>query len=264
MSFLKGSLCGGNHVKGRIFFIVLMISRLTFSQNTDVARMSINKGNKGKFFASFGWNRDSYSKSNIHFKGNDYKFTLSSVKADDKPVPFGIYFIAPDRLTIPQTNYRLGYFFKDNYNIVLGVDHMKYVMRQNQNVIINGNIQTGNPDFDGVYNNQSITLTEDFLKFEHTDGLNYITIGVNRFDNFNHLLGIYTANFEVNLEEGFDMGLLYPRTNTTLLGKERYDEFHISGYGLSAKAGLNLTFFKHFYLQSDLKIGYINNVQSVS
>ena len=88
--------------------------------------------------------------------------------------------------------------------------------------------------------------------------MNYAFIGVNRFDNFNHLLGINTPKFEVNLEEGVSFGLLFPKTNTTLLGKERYDEFHVSGYGFSAKVGLNLTFFRHFYLQTDFKLGYID------
>jgi hypothetical protein len=52
--------------------------------------------------------------------------------------------------------------------------------------------------------------------------------------------------------EGVGVGLLYPKTNATLLGKERYDDFHVSGYGTSLKAGLNLTFFKHFYIQGEL------------
>jgi hypothetical protein len=52
-------------------------------------------------------------------------------------------------------------------------------------------------------------------------------------------------------------GVLYPRTNTTLMGMQRHDEFHISGYGVSAKAALNLTFFKHFFIQGELKGGYI-------
>ena len=43
-----------------------------------------------------------------------------------------------------------------------------------------------------------------------------------------------------------------------LLGKTRHDDFHISGFGTSVKAGLNITFFKHFYIQGELKGGYIN------
>ena len=53
-------------------------------------------------------------------------------------------------------------------------------------------------------------------------------------------------------------GVLLPKTNTTLLGKERYDEFHLAGYGLSGKVGLNFTFFKHFFIQAEVKGGYIN------
>jgi hypothetical protein len=41
------------------------------------------------------------------------------------------------------------------------------------------------------------------------------------------------------------------------LGKERYDDYHVSGFGTSLKAGLNVTFFKHF-LYSRTKGGYIN------
>jgi hypothetical protein len=37
------------------------------------------------------------------------------------------------------------------------------------------------------------------------------------------------------------------------LGKERYDDYHVSGFGTSLKAGLNVTFFKHFYIQGELK-----------
>jgi len=43
-----------------------------------------------------------------------------------------------------------------------------------------------------------------------------------------------------------------------LLGKSERDEFHIAGYGVSAKAGLNFNFFKYFFIQTELKGGYIN------
>ena len=67
-----------------------------------------------------------------------------------------------------------------------------------------------------------------------------------------------TDKVQINLTEGLGAGLLYPKTNATVLGKERHDDFHISGYGLSAKAGINFTFFKYFYIQGEVKTGYIN------
>lgn len=251
-----------------LLFLAILSTQLAFSQkqNEKPTEYDVN-ARKGQFFASWGWNRSSYGKSDITFKGNDFDFIIKDVKASDKPKPFGIDFLDPGGITLPATNLELGYFIKDNYNIVAGYDHMKYVMRNNQNVAISGDITAGDyitndgnavVNYDGTYNNETINLSNDFLLFEHTDGLNYIFVGANRFDNFNKLLGITTNKFEVNLEEGIDIGFLMPKTNTTILGNERYDQFHVAGFGLSASAGLSLTFFKRFYIKADLKVGYIN------
>ena len=214
--------------------------------------------NKGKFYVYWGWNRGTYSDSDIRFKGDNYDFTLSDVTANDRPTKFGLNpYFRLDRITIPQTNYRIGYFFKENYTISIGVDHMKYVMNADQNVMINGTINTGSV-YDNVYNNESIKLVEDFLTFEHTDGLNYINAEVKRFDDFSYLFGLNSKNLQINLTEGIGAGFLFPKSNTKLLNKERYDDFNIAGWGVSASIGLNITFLKHFFIQSDVKAGYIN------
>lgn len=214
--------------------------------------------NKGKFFVSWGGNRETYSKSDVTFKGADYTFTLNNITAHDKPKGWHVDYINPTKMTIPQTNLRLGYFINDHYSIALGVDHMKYVMTQGQTANISGTIAAGTP-FDGVYNNSPIELTEDFLMYEHTDGLNYVHTEISRHDDISKVFKITnTDKIQVNLTEGIGAGVLYPKTNTTLLGKERHDDFHVSGYGASVKAGVNVTFFKHFYIQGEIKGGYIN------
>lgn len=214
--------------------------------------------NKGKVFVSWGGNRGYFTNSDIRFRGENYDFTLYDVKAHDVPKGWHIDYINPGRMTIPQTNLKVGYFITDNYIISLGVDHMKYVMYQDKSVKYSGHY----PDR-GAYgediNDGEIFLTEDFLMFEHTDGLNYIHVEFARFDDISKLFGITdTDKVQINLTEGIGAGLLLPKTNTTLLDKERYDEFHLSGYGMSAKVGLNVTFFKHFFVQTELKGGYIN------
>ncbi|ARV07932.1 hypothetical protein BTO04_00030 [Polaribacter sp. SA4-10] len=215
--------------------------------------------NKGKFFLYWGWNWASYTNSDIRFKGEDYDFTLSEVRAQDRQTKFSFTnYFKPSNISIPQTNYRIGYFFKENYTVSIGVDHMKYVMIADQNVTINGAINIGNTKYDGTYTGQEIQLAADFLRFEHTDGLNYLNVEVKRFDNIDHWFGLDLENLQLNLTEGFGTGVLYPRTDTSLLGKERHDDFHLSGWGISVGAGLNITFLKHFYIQTDYKIGYIN------
>lgn len=232
---------------------------LFFCFNAVFSQKENDVTNKGKFFVYWGWNFDSYSKSDIHFTGKNYDFTLFDVKARDKVAkPFFSYqnYFRLDRITIPQTNFRIGYFFKENYTVSLGVDHMKYVMIPNQEVTISGKINI-NSTFDGTYNQQKQKLTEDFLQFEHTDGLNYVNVELKRFDDVSRYLGIQSKYFQINITEGIGVGVLYPKTNATLLGKKRYDDFHLSGFGTSLVAGINLSFLKHFFFQSDIKGGYI-------
>lgn len=257
----------------------MCVSLNTFAQE-EITVQRYTAHNKGKFFISWGGNRDSYTKSDVNFRGKDYNFTVSNMKAHDKPKGYHIDYVNPANMTIPQTNFRMGYFFSDHYSVAIGWDHMKYVMTQNQIANVTGNInlsadQAGSY-YNGDYNNTPVDMSQHgaqeggiaggtqgnppaFLMYEHTDGLNYINTEVSRHDDISKWFGINnTDKVQINLTEGLGAGLLYPKTNTTLLGKERHDDFHVSGYGLSAKAGINFTFFKYFYLQGELKGGYIN------
>lgn len=239
-------------------FVLCLFSQKNFAQETPKASEKYTAHNKGKFYFYWGGNRDDYTKSDIRFTGKDYDFTIQDVAAQDKPKGWHIDYINPARMTIPQTNFRMGYFINDHYNVSLGLDHMKYVMIQDQTVNMTGTI-SGNPPFDGTYTNDPTVMTEQFLTFEHTDGLNYVNAEISRVDDLSKFIGLpNTDKFQINLTEGIGGGFLYPKTNTMLMGKERHDDFHVSGYGISAKAGLNLTFFKYFFIQAELKGGYIN------
>lgn len=214
--------------------------------------------NKGKIYFFWGGNRESFTTSDIHFKGNEYDFTIHDVVAHDKGKGWHLDYFNPFRMTIPQTNFRLGYFISNNYNVSIGVDHMKYVMIQYRAVNLTGNYPNAGSYGELLPDNQ-VLLTEDFLTFEHTDGLNYINSEISRVDDISDWINLPNTDvFQINLTEGFGAGVLLPKTNSKLLGNERNDEFHVAGFGISAKIGLNLTFFKHFFIQSELKSGYIN------
>ena len=241
-----------------------VFSQYAFSQETVENPDKYTAHNKGKFYIFWGGNRESYTKSDIHFKGADYDFTIYNIEAHDKPKGFHIDYFNPARMTIPQTNIRVGYFISDHYNISIGLDHMKYVMYNDRRVDYSGYYPNA-----GSYNenpaNGQLTLDEDFLLFEHTDGLNYINTEIARVDDISSIFKIRnTDKFQINLTEGIGGGFLYPKTNTTLLGKERHDDFNVAGFGLAAKVGLNFTFFKYFFIQTELKGGYIemNNIRT--
>jgi len=256
-----------------LLFLFIGITTIGFSQED--AKVSENSytynKNKGKAYFYWGGNRAKYSKSDIQFKGDNYDFTLQNVNAGDKPKGWHIDYINPARMTIPQTNFRIGYYVHDNYQVSFGFDHMKYVVVRPQHVKIDGyinfnGIEEGDANYNGVYNNDTINLIDtigpdgnpSFFAFEHTDGLNYINIEIARTDDLGEYFNFNPKKIQVNLLEGIGAGGLYPKTNATIIGKARNDEFHWAGYGVSAKVGLGLVFFNYIQIQTELKGGYIN------
>ncbi len=251
--------------KALLVCILIAIGSRSYSQEKQIEttplEINFKTQNKGKFYFYWGWNKAQYSYSDIQFKGDDYNFTLYDVAAKDRQTPWdaGVY-LNPGSMTIPQTVVRIGYYFHDNWNLSIGVDHMKYVMVGTQAVTIDGYIDLQDPltQFNGVYNNAPLMIDEDFLQFEHTDGLNYVNLEVSRVDNLGDYFMWDSKKIQVNILEAFGAGVLYPKTNSTLLSKERYDDFHLSGFGVSFKGGINLTFFNNFFVQGEIKTGYIN------
>jgi hypothetical protein len=239
---------------------LLLLCALLSVLSLNAQNATPNIHHKGKFTFYWGYNRGYYTDSNLHLHGTGYDFTLRHIDAKDRQTPFtaDVYF-NPTRLSIPQCNYGIGFFITDHYHISINGDHMKYVMVQDQVVTINGKIENSNTVYDGVYKDQSIKLTDDFLTFEHTNGLNYINVELSRYDEL--LPKLFKREFkhvEVELNEGIGIGGLIPRTDTKILDKRRYDEFHLAGYGLSARAGLTVTLFNHFTISGNLKAGFIS------
>jgi hypothetical protein len=237
-------------MKSIVFFCVL----ITFSNFAQDKALVWSPNKKGSFYIYWGWNRSAYTKSTITFAGNDYNFTLHKVIANDRQSPYRTdIYLNPKNMTIPQFNLRLGYYFKDKYEISIGTDHMKYVMKNDQTVKMDGSIQNSGTPYDGTYENSDKVLTRDFLLFEHTDGLNYLNVEVRRSD-----LLFGNKWFTLSGNYGIGVGALIPRTNTTLLNNARYDQFHLAGWGSGLVGAVRMNFFKYFFIQSEAKYGFIH------
>lgn len=230
-----------------LLFLIL-IATTVFAQEEKES-----SGRKGTFYVYWGWNGSNFANADIQFKGNDYDFTLHNVVANDRQSQFGLdpYF-NPLRMTIPQYNFRLGYYFNNNWDVSIAVDHMKYVVANGQTVKIDGYI-SGGTAYDGVYTNDDIVISNDFLLFEHTDGLNYVNTEL----RYNKTI-FQQGKFDITAIAGAGFGILYPRTNTSLLNNARYDEFHLAGYGIDALVSGRLSYKNRFFMQPELKLGYIN------
>lgn len=207
---------------------------------------------KGSMFFFFGWNRGAFTNSDIHFKGNTYDFTLENVVAQDRPSPFGWDYINPKWFTVVQYDFRAAYFIKDNLAIVLGIDHMKYVMDQNQTVDFKGNIS--DPKYAAYVQNGQVNLSDaNFLTYEHTDGLNYENLGLEKYQSL-----INKEKIDLVWSYGAGIGVMFPKSNVKLFGNERSDRFHVAGMGTDLRTSLNFIYNKHWMLRLEAKAGYIN------
>lgn len=271
----------------------------TFTQSKEVLKR------KGTFFFTWGYNLSAYSKSDIHFWGNGYDFVLTDVRATDAPTKDFATYVKPSAFTVPQYNYRLGYYLTDRVFISVGSDHMKYAIEK-QSSRLSGKISTG--DNQGTYSHTEVVIGEGRLNghfglggnmtgqsglykrsvvspgqvlhsggshdnsildslpggflsgFEHCDGLNDVSveIGLNEqlwlSKNFKHSFFAFGA---------CGVGMVIPDTEAYVLGEEAYHNqegpsYHLAGFSTSAILGFQFEFFRHFFLQTRLKGGYIN------
>ena len=108
------------------------------------------------FYFSWGYNAEWYSNSDIHISqpelGNDFVFVQA--QAHDN-IGWDKLFYHP--LTIPQYNYRLGYFFSPEWALEINFDHTKYIVEVPQYLQVKGTINNRNVDSTIVTNYNNLT-----------------------------------------------------------------------------------------------------------
>jgi hypothetical protein len=175
-----------------------------------------------------------------------------------------VYF-NPTRLSIPQYNLTLGYLFPESrFGIEVGQDHMKWVFDPNRTYEITGEfsptLYVPNPKsqygWDGVmpvtFDQVKKTGDARWLSFEHTNGYNYVFMGVVYQQPLYHTP---KKRFELDAKVGVGGGVMIPQTSVHIQRDAPwnwvgYDNpFHLAGGGGHANVGLKVTAFdKIFFL----------------
>ncbi len=221
---------------------MLLISASSFAQDR-----------AGNLFIYWGYNRSSYTKSDLHFESPEYNFTIENARASDRPTPFkaDVYF-GLKTLSIPQYVYRVGYYISDRWSLSLGMDHLKYVFDNHQTAAINGEILTGK--YSGTYNGESMMIPVDFLQFEHSDGLNYLSVEADRYLTIPVLKNNEKMRWEAIVGGG--IGTYIPKTMVNLFGNVVDNRFHIAGYGANLNVKTRFYFIPQLFLTAGLKTGW--------
>lgn len=208
-------------------------------------------------YLQWGYNRDWYSASDIHFSnGGVYDFTVHQAAAEDKP-DFDGLINAPLQITIPQYNYRIGIYLnsKHTHAIEINFDHAKYVMKDYQRLKLTGQI-------DGEIIDKDTIIDPQFLHFEHTDGANFYHLNYvgqqTIFYNHKHTRALVSTVYKAGA------GVVIPRTDVTYKGKELNNKFHVAGYILSIEAGIRFYPLKNFFFELTGKTGYANYLDALA
>lgn len=202
----------------------------------------------------WGYNRSFYTKSDLHFQGPDYDFTLGQVVAKDRPTSFSLHYFAPQFLSVPQYVYRAGYYVSDRFCVSLGSDHMKYVMQADQSVAVSGVVSnTASAKYGGSYSGQQMVVAEDFLTFEHSDGLNLLTVDA---EYLVPLFSLGREKIKANWNVGAGGVFMITKTRVFVFGVGQDNAFHLSGLTAHAKTGPRVDFFNRFFIGFETKAGY--------
>jgi hypothetical protein len=203
----------------------------------------------GKVYFQWGWNREAYSRSTIHFtNGQEYDFYWEDVKANDKP---DFQAIPTLEVTIPQFSFRLGIRVAPQWYIELNHDHAKYVVNPGQQIRMHGRINGQPVDTTSVLDNSE-------FHFEHTNGANFwMVMAARKWDDI-----FKNKNTSVLVKAG--AGLVYPKTDVTLFGNRLNNEFHVAGYIAGFESSIRYAIYHGLYLDLSGKVGYANYINALT
>lgn len=205
-------------------------------------------GKKGTFYGSWGYNKEWYTQSNIHIKqeslGNDY--TFRQVLATDKP-GWDEKSIFKQAMSIPQYNYRLGYWFKDDWAFEISFDHTKYQVSQSQLLHVKGTMNHLPVD--------TFIVNNGNLKWQLNNGANFFLFNIVRRV---HMKRLHFRNFDASLLLKAGVGFMTPHVENEIFGKKNNPGFQFGGLDIGGEAALRLTFFKYAYLEYCHKAVYAN------
>jgi hypothetical protein len=226
------------------------IEETTSTTTTVVTTKKEKKPFHGTFYFSWGYHRDIYSHSTIHFmdrQTGNYDLTFYHARAKDQPDWDGLL---NTPLTVPQYVVSGGYFFNDKHDLGIEVswDHLKYVVRDNQMLHMKGWIE------DQYYDRDTL-VTPDFVHLEHTNGNNYLMVTLLKRST---LTSSKNGNHKLSAIFRLGGGALVPKTDSYVLGKHNDGPFRFSGYVIGTGAAVRYDIFHHFFLEPSIKEAFDN------
>lgn len=232
-------------IKGTLYLAAFfLVTLMVCSDNPASAQQFVGK--KGSIYFSWGYNAEWYTHSNIHISqpslGNHY--TFKNTLGVDKPGWNKNFF--QKAITIPQYNYRIGYFFKNNWAVELNFDHAKYVVAHQQLLHVKGTM-----DHKAV--NRYVDNTPAILQYQLNNGANFFLFNIVHRIQLPYL---NFRNFNAALLLKAGVGFMVPHVDNKIYGNKNDKGFQFGGLDIGTEGALRFTFFRHVYLEYCNKLLY--------
>jgi hypothetical protein len=231
-------------IVGMLVVLTCIFPTLVHAQNKEK-----KKERKGEFYFSWGYNKEWYTKSNVRVNqpslNNNY--TLKNVTSHDNVGWDQGIFNVP--LSIPQYNYRVGYFFNKKKGLALEInfDHTKHILTDGQTARLVGVLGGRNVDTS--------------VLFAKTNGFNYYLNNGANFLLFNivkrwNWYESKSQHFKLDFLGKVGIGPVIPHVENSFFGKANQDGFQLGGWNIGVEGALKATFYERVFLEFSQKLDY--------
>ncbi len=239
--------------KRGIFFSAVF---LFFLSPFTISAQNKTSHHKGEFYISWGYNKEWYTYSNLKISqpelGNDY--TFKNISGHDHPGwDKGLFSKA---FTIPQYNYRIGYFFgnKQDLGIEINFDHTKFIFKDDQVVHIKGTMNS--KPYDGLarFKQNDFPTADSNSYYFLNNGANFLLFNIVRRW---HLKENKKGNISIDGLTKFGIGPLIPHVQNKFFDQPQNEpHFQVGGWNTGIEGAIRSTFYKHVYLEFAAKLDY--------
>jgi hypothetical protein len=222
-------------------FLLFIASLATHAQTTKASH-------RGEFYFSWGYNTEWYTRSNVKISQPDLanNYTFKNIRGHDhKGWDEGLLSKA---LTIPQYNYRIGYFFNDknDLGIEINFDHTKFIFADGQQAHIKGILS-------GKAVDSSVNFSAPNFYYYLNNGANFLLFNiVKRW----HWHTNKKENIKIDLLGKAGIGPVVPHVDNSFFGNKNDPDFQFGGWNTGIEGTLRATFFKHVYAELAGKFDY--------
>jgi|GEM_PF-3949662 len=227
-------------------FLLVLLFSLSLALPALGQKSSRNPPQKNRIWLSWGYHRAKFLPSDIHLFQPAYQrhWVYESLKAKDRS---SFHQIPSIHVTEPQFQLRAGYRNPKGWGMEIGLCHLKYVVIPDQ-------WATKSIYSDGNREQSELLLSSEVLRFEHTDGLNYLHLNLSKNHFLRKQLNDNSRIFMPFASAKLGAGIYIPRSDNLIQSpsgeiESNGNRYHLAGYGFNSTLGIGSFIYEHFFLE---------------